>query len=101
MANVKDNASIAKVDMKLEVIVIPVSDADRAKQFYARLGWRLDADIAGGNDFRVISSRRLTPRAQSNSARPSRRARPVQARRSWSFPTSWLPGTNWSPLAPK
>jgi catechol 2,3-dioxygenase-like lactoylglutathione lyase family enzyme len=32
------------VDMKLEVVVIPVSDVDRAKEFYGRLGWRLDAD---------------------------------------------------------
>jgi catechol 2,3-dioxygenase-like lactoylglutathione lyase family enzyme len=42
------------VDMKLEVIVIPVSDVDRAKQFYDGLGWRLDADFAAGDDFRVI-----------------------------------------------
>src|SRR5688572_15195720 len=42
------------VDMKLEVVVIPVSDVDRAKEFYASLGWRLDADFAGGDDFRVI-----------------------------------------------
>jgi predicted enzyme related to lactoylglutathione lyase len=42
------------VDMKLEVVVIPVSDVDRAKAFYARLGWRLDADFAAGNDYRVI-----------------------------------------------
>jgi catechol 2,3-dioxygenase-like lactoylglutathione lyase family enzyme len=41
------------LDMKLEVIVIPVSDVDRAKSFYAGLGWRLDADFAGG-DWRVI-----------------------------------------------
>jgi catechol 2,3-dioxygenase-like lactoylglutathione lyase family enzyme len=43
-----------RVDMKLEVVVIPVSDADRAKRFYSDLGWRLDADFAGGDDFRVI-----------------------------------------------
>ena len=42
------------VDMKLEVVVIPVSDVDRAKRFYAGLGWRLDADFAAGDDFRVI-----------------------------------------------
>jgi catechol 2,3-dioxygenase-like lactoylglutathione lyase family enzyme len=42
------------IDMKLEVVVIPVSDVDRAKEFYASLGWRLDADFAGGDDFRVI-----------------------------------------------
>jgi catechol 2,3-dioxygenase-like lactoylglutathione lyase family enzyme len=40
--------------MKLEVIVIPVSDVDRAKEFYRRLGWRLDAESAGGDDFRVM-----------------------------------------------
>jgi catechol 2,3-dioxygenase-like lactoylglutathione lyase family enzyme len=42
------------VDMKLEIVVIPVSDVDRAKNFYSKLGWRLDADFAAGDDFRVI-----------------------------------------------
>ena len=42
------------VDTKLEVVVIPVSDVDRAKAFYGRLGWRPDADFAGGDDFRVV-----------------------------------------------
>jgi catechol 2,3-dioxygenase-like lactoylglutathione lyase family enzyme len=42
-----------QVDMNLELIVIPVADADRAKDFYSGLGWRLDADRAG-DDFRVI-----------------------------------------------
>jgi catechol 2,3-dioxygenase-like lactoylglutathione lyase family enzyme len=42
------------VEMNLEVIVIPVSDADRAKEFYGTLGWRLDADVAIGQDFRLI-----------------------------------------------
>src|SRR5207253_9856704 len=41
-------------DMKFEIVVIPVSDVDRAKEFYGRLGWRLDADFASGDDFRVI-----------------------------------------------
>ena len=41
-------------DMKLEVVVIPVSDVDRAKRFYAGLGWRLDADFAFDNGFRVV-----------------------------------------------
>jgi catechol 2,3-dioxygenase-like lactoylglutathione lyase family enzyme len=40
--------------MKLEVIVIPVSDVDRAKRFYGSLGWRLDLDFASGDDFRVV-----------------------------------------------
>ena len=46
--------SVATVDMKFELVVIPVSDVDRAKQFYAKLGWRLDADFDNGNDFRVV-----------------------------------------------
>jgi catechol 2,3-dioxygenase-like lactoylglutathione lyase family enzyme len=48
------NASAARVDMKFEIVVIPVSDVDRAKEFYARLGWRLDADYDNGKDFRVL-----------------------------------------------
>ena len=44
----------ARVDMKLEVVVIPVSNVDRAKQFYGGLGWRLDADFAVGDAFRVV-----------------------------------------------
>src|SRR3954464_3225107 len=44
----------ANVDMKLEVVVIPVSDVDRAKEFYARLGWRLDAEFGAGDDFRIM-----------------------------------------------
>src|SRR6202451_3556981 len=63
MANLKDearsdgadsNPSVAKVDMKLEAVVIPVSDIDRAKQFHANLGWRLDADFPFDNGFRAV-----------------------------------------------
>jgi catechol 2,3-dioxygenase-like lactoylglutathione lyase family enzyme len=46
------------VDMKLEVVTVPVSDVDRAKSFYQSLGWRLDADIVRGDAFRVVQ---LTP----------------------------------------
>src|SRR5215813_4440721 len=46
--------SAGMVDIKLEVVVIPVSDVDRAKRFYASLGWRLDADFAFDNGFRVV-----------------------------------------------
>ena len=46
------------IDMKLEVVTLPVSDVDRAKRFYQSLGWRLDADIAVGDAFRVVQ---LTP----------------------------------------
>jgi catechol 2,3-dioxygenase-like lactoylglutathione lyase family enzyme len=42
------------VDFKLEAVVIPVSDVDRSKSFYSNLGWRLDADFAVGNSFRVV-----------------------------------------------
>jgi len=42
------------VDMALEVVTLPVADVDRAKAFYQSLGWRLDADIARGADFRVV-----------------------------------------------
>ena len=42
------------MDMKLDVVVLPVGDVDRAKQFYEKIGWRLDADFAAGIDFRVI-----------------------------------------------
>jgi len=49
------DASVARVDMKFEVVVIPVSNVDRAKEFYGgKLGWRLDADYDDGKDFRVI-----------------------------------------------
>jgi catechol 2,3-dioxygenase-like lactoylglutathione lyase family enzyme len=46
--------SPAKVDMKFEIVVIPVSDVDRAKGFYAKLGWRLDGDFAQGDDWRAV-----------------------------------------------
>jgi catechol 2,3-dioxygenase-like lactoylglutathione lyase family enzyme len=45
---------VATVDMKLEVVVIPVADVDRAKEFYGSLGWRLDADFRFDNGFRVV-----------------------------------------------
>jgi catechol 2,3-dioxygenase-like lactoylglutathione lyase family enzyme len=48
------DASVARADMKFEIVVIPVSDVERAKKFYEKLGWRLDADYDSGNDFRVI-----------------------------------------------
>jgi predicted enzyme related to lactoylglutathione lyase len=48
------NANVRPVAMKLEVIVIPVSDIDRAKQFYSQLGWRHDAEFVEGDDFRIL-----------------------------------------------
>src|SRR6476469_3627732 len=49
-----DTTEDRSVDLKLEVVVIPVSDVDRAKEFYGGLGWRLDADFAFDNGFRVV-----------------------------------------------
>ena len=46
------------MDMRLEIVVLPVSDVDRAKEFYVGLGWRLDADFVVDDNFRVIQ---LTP----------------------------------------
>jgi catechol 2,3-dioxygenase-like lactoylglutathione lyase family enzyme len=51
-------AKIEPVDMKLEVVVLGVSDIDRAKVFYEKLGWRLDGDFVTGEDFRAVQ---LTP----------------------------------------
>jgi catechol 2,3-dioxygenase-like lactoylglutathione lyase family enzyme len=59
-----DRGSPATVDMKFEVVVIPVSDVDLAKNFYAKLGWRLDADRAAGSGFRLIQ---FTPPGSSTS----------------------------------
>ena len=47
-----------KVDMKFEVAIVPVSNVDRAKAFYTKLGWRVDDDIVNGDDFRAVQ---LTP----------------------------------------
>jgi catechol 2,3-dioxygenase-like lactoylglutathione lyase family enzyme len=53
-----DRGGAEVVDYKLEVVVVPVADVDRAKNFYKALGWREDADYAAGADFRVVQ---LTP----------------------------------------
>ena len=58
------DAGVATVDMKLEVQLLPVSDVDRAKEFYTKLGWRLDADNAVGDDFRVVQ---FTPPGSASS----------------------------------
>jgi catechol 2,3-dioxygenase-like lactoylglutathione lyase family enzyme len=53
----KSESAVKPVDMKLEVVILPVSDVDRAKAFYQNLGWRLDIDVANG-DFRGVQ---MTP----------------------------------------
>lgn len=54
VATATEIAKRATIEMKLEAIVIGVSDVDRSKSFYSRLGWRLDADFVVGNAFRVV-----------------------------------------------
>ena len=52
--NPSRDANVGKVDMKLEVDIIPVSDVDRSKEFYERLGWRLDDDVAPMDGLRIV-----------------------------------------------
>jgi catechol 2,3-dioxygenase-like lactoylglutathione lyase family enzyme len=58
----QDTSTAATADLKLEVVVIPVADVDRAKRFYEGLGWRLDADFANGDDWRLVQ---MTPPGSS------------------------------------
>ena len=60
----KSDAGAARIDMKFEVSIVPVSDVDRAKEFYTKLGWRLDDDIVDGTDFRVVQ---FTPPGSASS----------------------------------
>jgi catechol 2,3-dioxygenase-like lactoylglutathione lyase family enzyme len=53
-----ETPAVGTIDMKLEVVTLPVSDVERAKRFYQRLGWRLDADFAAGDDARLVQ---MTP----------------------------------------
>ncbi len=48
------STQVRGADFKLEIVIIPVSDFDRAKRFYSNLGWRLDAEFAKGDEFRII-----------------------------------------------
>ena len=89
------------VDMKLEVVVLPVADVDRAKDFYKALGWREDADLTAGEDFRVVQ---LTPPGSACSVifgTGSPRPRPVRRMAcSWSWTTSTRPGPSWPGAVP-
>jgi catechol 2,3-dioxygenase-like lactoylglutathione lyase family enzyme len=53
-ADVAGTAVLKAGEYRIEVVVLPVSDVDRAKAFYGGLGWRLDADVAHGDDFRLV-----------------------------------------------
>ena len=64
------------LDMDIEVVVVPVSDVDRAKRFYSDLGWRLDLDYKAGDDFRTIQ---FTPPGSGCSVARRRRRRPQES----------------------
>lgn len=69
------------VDFKIEVVVLPVSDVDRAKEFYGRLGFREDVDYSGPGGFRVVHFTRPArpPRSSSGPESPTRRPAPRRA----------------------
>ena len=73
------DVSVGRADLKFEAVVIPVSDADRAKAFYTGLGWRLDADFGFDNGFRVVQFTPPARGARSSSAPTS--PRPYRALR--------------------
>ena len=75
------DARVGKVDMKLEVVAIPVSDVDRAKEFYGGLGWRLDADFTAGRRPRgpVHAARLRSARCTSARTSPPPRPDPPRA----------------------
>jgi catechol 2,3-dioxygenase-like lactoylglutathione lyase family enzyme len=68
-----------KVDMKFEVAIVPVSDVDRAKAFYTKLGWRVDDDIVNGKVFAPFSLRRRTRRPRSRLAKELRTPSPARS----------------------
>ena len=81
-----------QVDLKLEVVTIPVSDLDRAKEFYEGLGWRLDADFKDGDDRAV----QFTPPGSQCSIHLGKKGAPDRLRAcSWSSPTSRPRATTW------
>ena len=100
--NVKQQSSGTcgtRVEMKLEVHVIPVSDVELSKRFYERLGWRFDADLVPATDIRIVQ---YTPRARgarSPLARESSAPRQVRPRGHSSSPTLKRPMTNSSAAA--
>jgi catechol 2,3-dioxygenase-like lactoylglutathione lyase family enzyme len=88
------------MDMKLEVVVVPVSDVDRAKDFYKRLGFREDIDYVGGDGYRVVQ---LTPPGSACSIIFGKGSPPLGRARStawsWRCPTSTRPVTSSSRTA--
>ena len=91
--------TVGRVDMKLEVDIIPVSDVDRSKEFYERLGWSLDRDVAPMEGLRIVQFTPPGSGPRSRSARDSRRPCQARPRGSWSSPTSGPPMTSSSAVA--
>ena len=94
-----NNTKPAAVDMKLEVVLLRVSDVDRAKAFYENLGWRVDIDIAGG-DFRGVQVTPHNSEASIIFGKGTNLAKPGSAQ-TWFSP--WTTSTPlaiiWSPVA--
>ena len=89
------------VDLKIEVVPLPVADVDRAKRFYEGLGWRVDADFANGDEWRVVQ---LTPPGSPCSVSFGKgytTAAPgsLQGTSPWSFRTSTPRARNWCDMA--
>ena len=88
----------ATTDLKLEVVVIPVSEVDRSRRFYESLGWRLDADFASGDDWRLVQ---ITPPGSPCSVMfgtgftPPRRDR-FRERSSWSMTSVSTRPADWT-----
>ena len=84
-------AKVGKVDMKLEVVTIPVADVDRAKAFYVGLGWRLDADFTAGGEHVV----QVTPLWDDESSVCETFSRPTDALRRHAELATFLRESGW------
>src|SRR5437016_13362765 len=96
----KYDTSATRVEMKLEVEIIPVSDVERSKRFYQRLGWRFDDDVSPFDGVRIVQFTPPGPACSvTRSARESPRPRLARPRVRWSSPTSKRPMTASSAAA--
>ena len=94
VSRVTSETTARRVDMKLENHIIPVSDVDRAKGFYERLGWRLDDDAAPLDGLRVVQFTPPGSAASITFGTDSQRPRPALLRAGSSSPTSRRPTTH-------
>jgi catechol 2,3-dioxygenase-like lactoylglutathione lyase family enzyme len=86
--NASREADVGKVDMQLEIDIIPVSDVDRSKQFYERLGWRRDDDVAPLDGLRIVQFTPPGSRCWITFGKGLTTAAPGSAEGGWSSPTS-------------